>query len=153
MYSAILWLLAFPGESSPNFLCIALGHRSYPTRCNLCNTATAISPSALHCVKHLPSDGVVVWVQTDLNHVVHGQVSPVGVFPRLVEQPQRLCGVASVPTRNHASIKLCNSCRTSVTELNHVALSCSLYVSLLTTSAARSQCSRNVCSASVSVCH
>ena len=26
--SAVLWLLAFPGESSPNFLCISLGQES-----------------------------------------------------------------------------------------------------------------------------
>ena len=28
MGSAVLWLLAFPGESNPNFLCIALGKES-----------------------------------------------------------------------------------------------------------------------------
>ena len=29
MSSAILWLLAFPGESSPNFPCMALGQENY----------------------------------------------------------------------------------------------------------------------------
>ena len=33
--SAVLWLLAFPGESSPNFLCVALGQESYLIESNL----------------------------------------------------------------------------------------------------------------------
>ena len=38
-------------------------------------------------LEHFPSHGVVVWVQTDFDHVVHGVLTPVVVFPGFVEVP------------------------------------------------------------------
>lgn len=48
-------------------------------------------------LKHLPADGVVVRVQADLDHVVHGVLAPVAVLPGLVEVPQAIVGLPGVP--------------------------------------------------------
>ena len=50
-------------------------------------------------LEDLPSDGLVVGVEADLDHVVHGLVAPVRVFPRLVEVLQGIVGVSQVPER------------------------------------------------------
>ncbi len=51
---------------------------------------------------------LVVWVETDLDHVVDGALSPLMVPPRLVEHLQGCIRVPGVPLKQSLEIKVKN---------------------------------------------
>ena len=82
---------------------MALGHCK---DCQIGFTTEYLLPLSLNTLEHFSTDGIAVWVEADLNHVVRGQVTPVVIFTCHVEQLQGWGRVPCVPANKEDKISI-----------------------------------------------